>query len=151
MLAATDHNGKPGNFLANTDDYEFVRQLHLKNMIIPINGDFGGKKALPAIGDYLRKQGLTVTAFYTSNVEQYLFDGNSFDAFAGNIRKLPINDQSLFIRSIINRYAHPAQMSGHLFTMLLQHVPVFLRDYDEGRYHSYQQLVTTHYIAVSER
>ncbi len=151
VLTATDQNGEPGNFLASNDDYEFVRQLHLKNLIIPVTGDFGGKKTLAAIGDYLRKQGLTVTAFYTSNVEQYLFDSDSFEAFAGNIKKLPITDQSLFIRSIMNRYRHPALLSGHLFTMLLQQIPVFLRDYDEGRYHYYQQLVTTHYIAASDK
>ena len=41
---------------------------------------------------------------------------------------------------------HPAILPGHLFTMLLQQMPVFLKDYDEGRYQDYHQLVTTHYI-----
>ncbi|HZS04970.1 MAG TPA: hypothetical protein VFD58_09065 [Blastocatellia bacterium] len=151
VIAATDQSGKPGNFLASADDYDFVRQLQLKNLIVPVNGDFGGKKALASIGDYLRKQGVTVTAFYTSNVEQYLFGDRSFEAFVGNVRKLPVNEQSLFIRSVLDRYMHPAILPGHLFTMLLQHIPVFLKDYDEGRYQDYHQLVTTHYIAAGRQ
>ncbi|HWQ32364.1 MAG TPA: hypothetical protein VNQ79_05735 [Blastocatellia bacterium] len=148
VIAAQDQNGRAGNFLASADDYDFVRGLHLKNLIIPVNGDFGGKRALASIGAYLRQHGLTVTAFYTSNVEQYLFDGSSFAAFASNVRKLPITEQSLFIRSVLDRYMHPAHVPGHLFTMLLQQIPVFLKDFDEGRYEYYHQLVTTHYIAA---
>ncbi|HET9532868.1 MAG TPA: hypothetical protein VFQ92_21110, partial [Blastocatellia bacterium] len=82
IIAETDLSGKQGSFLASTSDYDFVRGLHRKNMIIPVVGDFGGKKALAAVGDYLRKSGFTVTAFYTSNVEQYLFSGDTFAAFA---------------------------------------------------------------------
>src|SRR5262249_48810621 len=67
LILQTDLNGKLGNFLASADDYEFVRNLHRKNLIIPVVGDFAGKKALAAIGEYLRKNGYTVTAFYTSN------------------------------------------------------------------------------------
>ncbi len=46
LIAGTDLHGKLGNFLAVTEDYEFVRDLHRKNLIIPLAGDFGGKKAL---------------------------------------------------------------------------------------------------------
>src|SRR5262245_48173626 len=73
LILQPDEFGKLGNFLASKDDYAFVREMQEKNLIIPVVGDFAGKKALSAIGDYLRKNNLTVTAFYTSNVEQYLF------------------------------------------------------------------------------
>jgi len=151
LITQTDLRGKPGNFLASAEDYEFVRDLHRRHLIIPVVGDFGGKKALQAVGDYLRKNQLTVTAFYTSNVEQYLFDGASFAAFANNVRKLPINDRSLFIRAVFNmRYSHPAQLPGHLSTTLLQPMQTFLRDFDEGRYQNYRDLITTHYIAAEK-
>src|SRR5262245_48134942 len=78
LILQTDINGKSGNFLANQDDYNFLREMNRKNLILPIVGDFGGTKALAAVGDFLRKNGVAVTAFYTSNVEQYLFDGDSF-------------------------------------------------------------------------
>jgi hypothetical protein len=150
LILMTDLNGKLGNFLASAEDYDFVRGLHRKNMIIPVVGDFGGKKALAAVGDYLRKNGFTVTAFYTSNVEQYLFDNSAFAAFANNVRKLPITDQSLFIRSASGRYMHPARLPGHRSATLLQRMTVFLKDFDEGRHQSYYDLVTTNYIAAEK-
>src|SRR5262249_21373565 len=91
LALQTDLNGKTGNFLASADDYNFVRAMQKKNLIIPVVGDFSGTKALAAISDYLRKNGLTVTSFYTSNVEQYLFDSAVFDGFAKNVKKLPID------------------------------------------------------------
>jgi len=151
LILATDLNGKLGNFLASAEDYNFVRSLHRKNLIIPVVGDFAGKKALAAVGDYLRKSGFTVTAFYASNVEQYLFESGSFAAFANNVQKLPINDRSLFIRSASGRYSHPARLPGHRSATLLQKIEVFLRDFDEGRYQSYYDLVTTHYIAAEKQ
>jgi hypothetical protein len=148
ILAETDLQGKQGNFLASVEDYEFVRGLQRKNLIIPVIGDFGGEKALAAIGDYLKKTGFTVTAFYTSNVEQYLFGGDSFAAFARNVKKLPLSEKSLFIRAVAGRMPHPARVNGHRLTTLLQLMKVFVKDFDEGRYPSYTDLVTTNFIAA---
>ena len=149
LIAQTDQYGKLGNFLATKDDYEFVRDLHRRNLIVPVVGDFGGKKAIAAVGDYLRKNGFTVSAFYTSNVEQYLFQSGSFGGFAENIRKLPLNDKSYFIRAVpSSRYSHPAQLPGHRSTTLLQQMTIFLKDFDEGRYQTYTDLITTHFIAA---
>lgn len=149
LIEQPDQHGSLGNFLATKEDYEFVRDMHRRNLIIPVVGDFAGKRALAAIGDYLRKNGYTVAAFYTSNVEQYLFQGAVFSGFAENVRKLPIDDKSLFIRAVPNtRFTHPAQLPGHRTTTLLQQMTVFLRDFDEGRYQSYADLVMTHYIAA---
>ena len=148
LIVQPDQRGKLGNFLATKEDYEFVRELHRKNLIIPVVGDFAGKKALAAIGDYLRKSGFTVTAFYTSNVEQYLFQNGVFGGFAENVRKLPMNEKSFFIRAVPNtRFTHPAQLPGHRTTTLLQQLTVFVKDFDEGRYQTYTDLVMTHYIA----
>jgi hypothetical protein len=147
LIAQTDLNGKTGNFLASDDDYEFVRGLHRKNMIIPVVGNFAGPKALGAIGEYLKKNGFTVTAYYLSNVEQYLFDGDLFTNWANNVRKLPLTDKSLFIRSASGRFQHPAALPGHRAATLLQQMTVFLKDFDAGLYKSHFDLVTSHYIA----
>jgi hypothetical protein len=147
ILAETDLNGKQGNFLAVKEDYEFVRELHRKNLIIPIVGNFAGKKALVSIGDYLRKNGLTVTAYYLSNVEQYLFGNGEFSAFAGNVKRLPLNDKSLFIRSVAGRMPHPARLPGHRLATVIQQMTVFVKDFDEGLYENYLDLVSTHFIA----
>ena len=148
LLVQTDLKGQVGNFLAVKADYDFVREMHRKNLIIPLTGDFGGKKALAAVGDALRKYGLTVSAFYLSNVEQYLFDGTSFEGFAANVRKLPLTEKSHFIRAVFNmRYSHPAALPGHLSTTLLQPMQGFLKDYDAGTYRGYYDVIMNRYIA----
>jgi len=147
LILQTDLNGKLGNFLAVKDDYDFVRSLQRKNMVLMVVADFGGTKGLAAVADYLKKNSYTVTTFYTSNVEQYLFEGGTFEAFVNNVRKFPLNEKSLFIRSASGRFAHPARLPGHRSATLLQKMQVFLKDFDEGRYQSHYDLVTTNYIA----
>ncbi len=147
ILAGEDLSGKQGNFLAIREDFEFVRDLHRKNLIIPVVADFAGKKGIASVADYLKKNGYTVTAFYLSNVEQYLFQNGVFGDFAENVRKLPLTDKSLFIRAIAGRGPHPARQPGHRLTTLLQKMTVFLKDYDEKLYTSYNELSLTNYIA----
>jgi len=90
-----------------------------------------------------------VTAFYTSNVEQYLFRNGTFDAFARNVAALPSTGNSVFIRAYPSnsRMPHPAHAANHRLTTLLQRMAVFVDDYRQGLYTDYWTLVTTHYIA----
>ena len=61
--------------------FRILADMQKRNMIVPVVGDFGGPKAIRAVGKYLKDNRATVTAFYTSNVEQYLFDqGDSWRA-----------------------------------------------------------------------
>jgi hypothetical protein len=41
-----------------------------------------------------------VSAFYLSNVEQYLYGDGLWDAFCGNVAALPLDESSTFIRSV---------------------------------------------------
>jgi hypothetical protein len=149
LILETDLHGKPGNFLATRSDYEFVRSLHQLNRIIPVVGDFAGTKALASVAGYLKKNGYKVTAFYTSNVEQYLFSQGEFDGFVKNVELLPVTENSLFIRAYPNqRVPHPAAVGNHRLTTLLQLIPVFLDDYRHGLYPDYWTLVRTHYISA---
>jgi hypothetical protein len=74
--------------------------MHLRNLIVPVVGDFAGPKAIRAVGDYLRQHSMTVGAFYTSNVEQYLFQNGVDNRFYENIATLPIDSGSTIIRSV---------------------------------------------------
>ena len=152
LFVATDLNGKQGNFLATVQDYDFLRDLHRKNRIIPVVGDFAGSKALAAVAGYLRENGYTVSAYYTSNVEQYLFGNQVFGAFAENVRKLPISDKSVFIRAARGgRHAYPSSPPGIRMNTILQKITVFLKDFDEGLYTDYGSLVTTHFITGNDQ
>ncbi len=51
LILERDLEGNPGNFLANEEDYQFVRGLHVRNRIIPVTGDFAGRKALRGVGE----------------------------------------------------------------------------------------------------
>jgi hypothetical protein len=150
LLAMKDLKGKQSSFLADARDYDYVRGMHRKNLIIPVVGDFSGKKALAAVGDYLRKRKLTVSVFYVSNVEIVLLDWGSFEQFSDfvkNVKKLPTNERSLLLRSTFSHYGHPERLPGYQFHSMLQKVSVFLKDFDQGRYRTYEDLIMTHYIA----
>jgi len=109
----------------------------------------GGCTPHAGVADYLTRNGYWVSALYTSNVEQYLFANGVFSSFAENVAKLPITDKSIFIRAFPNmREPHPAKISGHRLTTLLEKISVFLKDNDQGRYQDYWSLVTTNYIAA---
>ncbi len=151
ILTQTDLHGQQGTFLAHDEKYNFVRELQRKNLVIPITGNFAGTKAFAAVSSFLRKYNLTVATMYTSNVEQYLFQYHVFDGFAENVKKLPTNEQSLFIRTINSRMRHPAQNPGSMFTTLMQHIPIFLEDYKAGKYTTYENLITTNYISAEAR
>jgi hypothetical protein len=147
LIREKDPDGNPGNFLCDAGDYDFIRGMHERNRIIPVVGDFGGSKALVSIGNYLRRNGYTVTVFYCSNVEQYLFENSSFAGFVENVRRLPSTGSSLLIRTVFDIYRpHPLQKPGHHVTTLIQRLPLFLKDYDKGTFQDYWSLVTTDFI-----
>jgi hypothetical protein len=88
-------------FLATEDNYRWLRAFQLKNLVVPVVADFAGPKALREVGDYLRERNAPVTAFYTSNVEQYLFNGSGAEKrFYENVAALPVDSTSTFIRSL---------------------------------------------------
>jgi hypothetical protein len=68
-------------------------------LIVPLVGDFAGPKAIRSVGRYVRDHNATVTTFYTSNVEEYLFKGDTSENFFANVSSLPRSPRSMFIRA----------------------------------------------------
>jgi hypothetical protein len=88
-------------FLATETHYQWLRAFEARNLVVPVVGDFAGPKAIRAVGDYVRQRGAIVTALYTSNVEQYLFNGFGAETrFYRNVETLPIDSTSSFIRAV---------------------------------------------------
>ena len=50
--------------------------MQKSNLIMPLVGDFAKPQAIRSVARYLQEHVSTVRAFYTSNVEQYLFQGD---------------------------------------------------------------------------
>jgi hypothetical protein len=104
-----DANDQPQSFLSTDENFQTVKTLEERNLLVPVSGDFGGTKAVRAIGSYLKDHGATVSAFYVSNVEQYLFMDGKQSAFYENVAALPLTDTSVFIRPYSLRQAGPVQ------------------------------------------
>jgi hypothetical protein len=123
-----DASGQPRSFLSSEDNYQYVKLLHEKNLIVPVSGDFGGPKAIRAIASYLKDRHATVRAFYVSNVEQYLFQDGHDKAFYANVAMLPVDSGSVFIRPYSMR-----RTSWGGPTQSLCPIATFLRAVDGGR------------------
>src|SRR6266571_6596421 len=103
LMTSTDRDsaGVQRSYLATEANYRYLRAMHQKNLIVPVVGDFAGPKSIRAVGQYLRDHGATVTAFYASNVEQYLFQqGDDWRRYYDNVGTLPLDSTSTFIRSV---------------------------------------------------
>jgi len=99
LMTATDEAGVPRSYLAGESNFMFLKDLQARNLLVPVVGDFAGPKALRAVGSLVRSYGATVTAFYLSNVEQYLVPDLTWDAFCRNVAAMPLDGSSTFIRS----------------------------------------------------
>jgi hypothetical protein len=141
MITQTDWNGVARSYLASEEDFRFIKGLEEKNLIVPVMGDFAGAKALRAIGRYVRERGSRVTAYYVSNVEQYLFQDGKFEAFAGNVATLPVDSRSMFIRSVSSRYGYEGRMTwSDGRASALYPILEFSRDFRLGLLRTYSDL-----------
>ena len=100
LMTATDASGENIGYLATEARFQFLKSLESKNLIVPVIGNFSGTKAIRALGRYLRQKGARVSAFYLSNVEDYLKMDGLWKDFCVNAAALPLDEASTFIRSV---------------------------------------------------
>ncbi|MEO6596879.1 MAG: hypothetical protein ABIP94_19210 [Planctomycetota bacterium] len=103
LMTETDGHGVQCSYLATEQSFRVVQDLHNHNAIIPLVGDFAGSKALRLLGRYVADRGATITAFYVSNVEFYLFGSDAWRRFYANLAELPIDEHSRLLRSCSDR------------------------------------------------
>lgn len=142
MMTETDGEGRHRSYLATESAYRAVKQLHERNLIIPVVGDFGGPKALRAVGDWLRAHDATLGVFYASNVEQYLFEDPAVAAaFYENLRALPTDSASTFVRSVSSRGWVPRRNPNSRLAQIIMGVEPMLAAIKAGRVANYMELV----------
>jgi len=129
LQVLTDLDGREQSYLATEDNYRFLRSFQQRNLIVPIVGDFAGPKALRAVGRYLTSHGATVTAFYVSNVEQYLFRNAVAASFYENVATLPLDAGSVFLRSASGRN-------------VIDPILALLQEFDAGRLKVYMDVTS---------
>ncbi len=146
LMAETDGQGEHRSYLATEENFRVLRDYERNNAIVPVVGDFGGDKALRAVGDYVREHGAIVSAFYTSNVEQYLFqEAYAWRKFLQNVATFPIDSRSTFIRSISNRgfpFTQFRRISpGARASTALSPIGEVIKAFNGGQIHRYEDVV----------
>jgi hypothetical protein len=136
------------SYVASEALYGVLRDMEQRNLIVPLVGDFAGPKALRSVARYLDLHHSTVSVFYTSNVEQYLFRGDLWQRFYENVGALPIDARSTFIRAFFNNQGRvfryePNQQTpvGPRSEQLLNPIHALLAAYAEGRIGSYYDVI----------
>ena len=141
LLLETDRTGRKLSYLASEDDFQFVRSLEARDRVIPVVGDLSGTHAVAAIGRWMNQRNERLSAFYVSNVENYLFRDGSFRRYMENLNRLPHTDRSVLIRSIFGGYSLPESVPGYYSTSVIQDFDELLTDFSAGKYRSYFDLL----------
>jgi hypothetical protein len=139
LQTATDAAGVARGYLSSEVLFQRLKSHQERNLIVPLVGNFAGQRTLAAVADYVRDRGAKVTTFYTSNVENYLFQDGLWDAFRANVARMPVDRTSTFIRSCFNSCSSPG---GSRAVTLLDSIPGLLADAASGRIRSYWDVLT---------
>ena len=99
LMTSDDGRGQMRSYLAHEENFAFLKDLQNRNLVVPVVGDFGGDKAIRSVARYLKSIDASVSAFYLSNVEQFLVQDGKWDKFCASSSTLPLDETSVFIRS----------------------------------------------------
>jgi hypothetical protein len=143
LMIQTDREGLNRSYMSSEETFRILQNLEKKNLVVPLVGDFAGTKALRAVGDYLREHGGTVSVFYLSNVEQYLFQqDDDWSKFFTNVGTLPLGSNSTFIRSIFNGLIPPRSTGfGLRSASVLSPIDELLNAFTTGQLRTYYDVI----------
>ena len=141
LLLETDRRGRQLCYLASEDDFQFVKGLEAKDLIVPVVGNLAGPHALGAIGQEIARRGEKVSAFYISNIENYLFRDGSFPRYMDNVKTLPHTDKSVVIRSVFGGYQLPESVPGYYSTSAIQSMNELIANCGSTRCRGYYDLL----------
>jgi hypothetical protein len=152
LILEHDASGRQRGYLASEDDFQFIKSMHRRNLIVPVTGDLSGAHALPAIGQYLREHGTRVSVLYASNVEDYLIRDGRFAAYVASVRGLPADTNAVIIRSFFGAGSgHPESTPEYYATQLLQRLDRFVADSGVAGVRRYRDLVTRVFVPLRIR
>jgi hypothetical protein len=98
LMTGTDFRGVARSYLATDEAFAYLKDLHSRNLIVPVVGDFAGPHALRRVGEFTSQRGQRVETFYASNVEVYL-NRDQRRTFCGSLGALPHDESAYFISS----------------------------------------------------
>ncbi len=142
LVRGRDAAGHYAGYLATEEAFQVVKQLQAEGRIIPLVGNLAGPHALRRIAAYAQANQLTLSAFYASNVEQYLLrEGTLYRRFVSNLAALPRTPQSVIIRSCFGPYARGLAPQGSYSAQLLQSVDQLIAAQSAGQITSFSDVV----------
>jgi hypothetical protein len=149
LQVATDTAGKNWAYLATEANYRWLKDFETKNLLVPVVGNFAGPKAIRAVAQYLKDHHAVVGAFYTSNVEQYLFQqDDEWSRFYKNVATLPLDSTSTFIRSIGGGFrggyntAAPQMRYGGRLASVTSGIQDLLKAFTDGKIQWYGDVIS---------
>ncbi len=146
LMRQNDGAGVQRSYLASEQQFRALKAMEERNLIVPVVGDFAGPKAIRAVGRYIRDHDAVVGAFYTSNVEQYLFRNGVWRDFYANLAELPVDERTVIIRSVAPRDGYlgvPQGPDGR--ANVLDPIAALVRDFRAGRVQSYYDVTSRVY------
>lgn len=142
IAATSDETGRNVGFLGSDASYATVRDMQRRNLIIPIVGNFSGPAALHNVGTWLRERGARVSVFYTSNVEQYLFQqGDDAPRFYANVGSMPLDSTSTFIRSFTGRGFYGGPQTGFMMNQVTSPIEAIVKGSKSGEIRAYGDVI----------
>jgi hypothetical protein len=141
LMTETDLQSRPRSYLASEENFQILKAYESKNLIVPLVGDFAGDKAIRSVGRFLEKHHATVGAFYTSNVESYLFREDREQKFLMNVSTLPIDERSTFVRTHFTSTGFTDARPQYETSTVLDPIRDLLRTFKRGRIRSYADLL----------
>src|SRR5215471_13446175 len=143
LMQMTDAEGENRSYMGNEENFKILQELEKKNLIVPVVGDFAGSKAIRSVATYLKEHDAFATAFYVSNVEQYLFQqDDDWVKFYHNVKMLPVDSSGVFIRSVFNGVALNYQAGAFMRSAsLLSSIPGLLEAFDGGEVKNYYDVI----------
>jgi hypothetical protein len=89
----------------------------------------------------MEDRGERLSAFYVSNVEDYLFRDRRFADYIRNLESLPHDARSVLIRSTFGRWAVRDADPDYYTTSTIQKVSELVEGFSGGKYQTYSDLV----------
>ncbi|HEX4681561.1 MAG TPA: hypothetical protein VH277_02565 [Gemmatimonadaceae bacterium] len=149
LQQATDSAGKNWAYLATEANYRWLKDFESKNLLVPVVGDFAGPKAIRSVAQYLKDHHAIASAFYTSNVEQYLWQqADEAQRFYRNVATLPLDSTSTFIRSIGGGFrgynaasSYPQARLGGRLPSVTSSIQELVNAFNSGKLMSYGDVI----------
>lgn len=130
VKALVDARGQGFSWLSSPALYEHIRKLHTNGRVFARNGDVTGARTIRALGEALRRAGITVRVVYFSNAEQFF---RYTPSFVENMASLPTDERSVVVRTIRGR-SIPVDADPGRWHYVVHDFPDFLDRLRTGAY-----------------